>query len=37
MTYKNGDIYKGKWLGGRKHGKGVYIYHNSYKEKGIWQ
>ena len=31
-TYGNGDVYKGQWKAGKRHGKGAY----TYKENGGW-
>lgn len=35
-TYKTGAIYKGEWLGGMRHGKGVMEWPDKARYEGEW-
>jgi len=36
-TYPDGDVYEGEWLNHKKHGKGVMIFSDGDKCKGVWE
>lgn len=36
MSYVNGDVYKGMWSKGKKHGKGNYTYSDGDYYDGDW-
>jgi len=37
INYPNGDIYEGEWVGGEKHGQGVYSYNDGGNYSGNWK
>jgi len=36
MRYENGDIYKGSWVAGKKHGTGTLTTQDGQKYEGTW-
>lgn len=34
--YRNGDVYSGHWMAGKKHGPGMYTYADGTKHDGVW-
>ena len=37
VKYTNGDLYRGYFLAGKKHGEGMYQRENGQKMKGTWE
>ena len=36
MKYKNGDIYNGDWVAGKRHGEGTYNWEDGDYYEGDW-
>lgn len=37
VKLKNGSIYNGEWLGGKRHGKGVLTWEDGSRYEGEWR